>query len=368
MEVVKLSALEPYDVKALQSEYHSFSTRDTYIQLCHSVGCKVIAEVAKMFPDVVDSWEEVRSIDLSRTYVGPKGLQVIIQMCMRLPKLVSFSAADNHLTNDSAYAVAQMAVFHPSLSEIDLSRNRFISWSGAMWLLELTQRNPQITTVQIYKTSIDQDCAEVIFLQTRRNAATVFAGRGTMSVPANHPSAIHLRAMKKFFNDIQENGTVPVTALVDGFHEQLRIMGRQRDAVKYTDSYFEALMSRAPSQRLDWNAFAIVLFAQGAMFDQETCDKLYRVFLEFNVDTTLGKAEAIVEVKDFHLVHQRLMNAPIDPADMQFYLMRLGLDKTMTIGWDEFLITFYPRGPTEGMKPIGILETPLFAPESLMHY
>eukprot|EP00796_Vickermania_ingenoplastis_P012978 gene12978-8829_t len=363
MDGVKLASVEPYDVKQLQDEYHSFSPRDTYIQICHQMSCKVVPDVAKIFPHSIGAWDDVTSVDLSRTYVGPKGLQVILQMCMRLPRLVSFSVADNHLTNDSAYAVAQMALFHPSLVEVDLSRNRFVSWSGAMWLLELAQRNPQITNVQIYKTSIDTDCAEAIFVQTRRNAATVFASRGVAAVPANHPSVIHLRAMKRFFSDIQENGTVPVTALVDGFHEQLRIMGRQRDAVKYTDSFFQSLMGRAPSQRLDWNAFAIVLFAHGTTFDQETCESLHKVFMEFNVDSSPGKGEPIVEVKDFPLIHQRLYNAVLDPADLQFYLMRLGLERHMTVTWDEFLITFFPRGPEQGMKPIGILGTPLGTPE-----
>lgn len=237
-----------------------------------------------------------------------------------------------------------------------------------MWLLELAQRNPQITTVQVYKTSIDQECAEALFLQTRRNAATVFAARGVGPNPSNHPSVIHLRAMKRFFNDIQENGTVPTVALVDGFHEQLRIMGRQREAVKYTDSYFQSLMSRSPTQRLDWNGFAIVLFANGAVFDQETCDNLHKIFLEFNVDSSPGKGEPLVEVKEFPLIHQRIHGSILDPNDLPFYLMRLGLDKNMTIGWDEFLITFYPRGPEQGMRPIGIISTPLGAPDPLMHY
>lgn len=367
MDGVKLTSLEPYDVKQLQDEYHSFSPRDTYIQICHQLNCKVVPELAKMFPNVVGCWEEVTSIDLRRSYVGAKGLQVILQMCMRLPKLTFFSAADNHLTNDSAYRIAQMAVYHPSLTEIDLSDNRFISWSGAMWLLELVQHNQQITNVQIFKTSIDAECAEMLFLQTRRNAAALFAARG-VAAPANHPSVIHLRAMKRFFNDIQEGGTVPVSALVDGFHEQLRIMGRQRDSVKYTDSFFDALVARAPSQRLDWNAFSIVLFAHGAVYDEETCEALHKVFMEFNVDASLGKSEPIIEVKDLRLIHQRLYNNPLNPDDLIFYLSRLGLSNNMTITWDEFLITFYPRGPVEGMKPIGILETPLHAPEPLMHY
>jgi len=104
------------------------------------------------------------------------------------------------------------------------------------------------------------------------------------------------------------------------------------------------------------------------MYDQATCDSLYRIFLEFNVDPSLTKREAMVEVKEIAFIHQRIYNSVLDPADLTFYLMRLGLDMTMTISWDEFLIVFFPRAPGAGMKPLGLLSTPLDTPDALLHH
>lgn len=359
--------LQPYDVKALQSGFHAFSPRVAYIKLCERSHCRPITEVARMFPSEVGVWDEVTSIDLSRTYVGPKGLQVIVELCKLFPQVTYFSAMDSHLTNESVYHIVAMALFHPSLSKINVSCNRFISFTGAMWLLELTQRNSRITHIQLLKTNVDRNYSEAIFFQTRQNAAAVFAAKGMIAKPADHPNVIHLRAMKRFFMEIQENGTVPSSALAEGFKEQLRIMGRQRDAGKYTDTFYETLIRRATTPRLDWNAFAVVLFIDG-MYDQATCDSLYRIFLEFNVDPSLTKREAMVEVQDFPYIHQRIYNSVLDPADLTFYMMRLGLDITMTISWDEFLIVFFPRAPGAGMKPLGLLSTPLDTPDALLHH
>lgn len=368
MDGFSLDDLEPYDVRHLQDEYHSFSPRDTYVLLCHKVGVKPVPTVAKFFPAEPGNWDNVVRLDLSLSYVGHKGFLVMLQMCMRLPKLTYFSAADNHLTNDSIYALARMALFHPGLCEIDVSSNPFVSWSAAMWLLELVQRNQQITCLLTTGTSIEEDWQELLFEQTRHNAAAMFVAKGGASKPTHHPNATFLRAIKRYFQDIQdENGTVPVASIIDGFNELQRIKGKKVERQTHSESFFQAMVARAPSvERLDWQAFAVILFCSGISYNPRLSHEIRRVFDAFNVAPP--KHEPQVEVKDFPLIYERLFHRKMLPTDAAQYTARMGLELGMTALWDEFLITFYPHGPEEGERPVGILNTPMGTLDSLAHY
>lgn len=490
MDGLKLAFSPAYDVKKLREEFHSFSPRDGYIELCHQQSVKPNTTVSKSFPAEIGRWDDVTRIDLSRTYVGPKGFEVILQMCKRLPNLTFLGAGDNHLTNDSVYSLASMGLYHPSLAEIDLRGNRFISWSGAMWLIELAQKNNALTSIQVAYTSIDLARQETLFEQTRINAAIQFSAHGSKMNPPDHPSVLHLRAMKRFFVDLQdESETIPITAIADGFHEYLRIIGRQQEIGNYTETYFQALMSRVTpgSTRIDWNAFVVLLFCPGAAYNIQLCELLRRVFLSFNVEETTrrlpmssfgsisgagtagihGPKEPVVQAKDLLLIYQRLqllyahggevggrrqrsftrrssiggggleatggpagsimiqpfkisprdagrrgslfdyslggsstgmmagtlggissqssspsrhiptsggtltftsaaLSSPTE-AEMASLYSRLGIKREATLTWDEFLLVFYPRGPEEGVKLVGIFETSLAIPDALRH-
>lgn len=505
MNGVKLAFALPYDVKKLREEFHSFSPRDAYFALCHQHHVKANKAVAQSFSTAVGMWEDITRIDLSRTYVGPKGFEVVLQMCRRLPNLTFLGAVDNHLTNESIYALAAMGLFHPSLAEIDLRGNRFISWSGATWLIELAQKNNALTSIQVAYTSVDLQHQEVLFEQTRINAAIQFSFHGSVVNPPDHPSVLHLRAMKRFFVDIQdENETIPVSAIKDGFHEYLRIIGRQHEIGNYTDTYFQELISRVPpgSNAIDWNAFVVLLFCPGAAYSAPLCELLQRVFLSFNVEESSrrlhhmssfpattsvaaaglnGPKEPIVQAKDLWSIFQRIQllyanggeiggrrrrsfarmsgvgvssgkggggtsgglegiggnsscilavparitprdtgrrgslfdyslgggggtsvvppfpaslsgfspqtNPPLRPAggntltftssaaalwspteaELASLYARLDIKRDATLTWDEFLLVFYPRGPEEGVKPVGIFGTPLAFPDALRH-
>lgn len=331
MDELKLESSVPYDVNKIKEEFHSFSPHDAYMELCYQQKVKVNREVAKIFPVALGRWEDVTRIDLSHTYVGPKGFEVILQMCKRLPSLTFLGAADHHLNNASVYALTCMALYHPSLAEIDLRGNRFISWSGGMWLTELAEKNTVVTSIQVSYTNIDHQRQEVLFEQTRLNAAIQFSIHGTVN-PPDQQHVIHVRAMKRFFAEIQdENGTVPLNAVIDGFQEYLRIMGRQQEIGNYTETFFQGLLARAPPScaRVDWNAFVILLFCPGASYDGQIRDVLRRAFLDFNVEESLRrmpysslfatsaipnaagfstKKEPIVQAKDLWLIYERIQH------------------------------------------------------------
>ncbi|KAF5221378.1 leucine-rich repeat-containing protein [Trypanosoma cruzi] len=360
------SAGQPYDVQQLQSEFHAISPAEAYGELCQRFQCHAIAAVAAMFPSGVGQWNGTTELNLSRLYVGPKGVRPVVEMCKRLPALRSFNCANNYLTNDSVYFITRMAMFHPALERIEVSYNEFISWTGGTFLTELVVRNTNIKEVGIRSTAIPTRVAEAVFEQTRRNCVLAYQAVGRMPKPTNHPAAIHLRTMKRFFMDIQENGTVPVSALVDGFRERLRILGQERDLSKYTESFFETLCRQVPQDRITWEAFILTLRMDGSLYDADFVKKVQRVFLEFNIEPSAG-TEGFVEVRDLAAMFTRLYGEPPTPKELANMRSLLGLNDTMTLHWDEFLPLMYIRGPKDKCMAMGWNLSPLYIP-TMLHF
>lgn len=96
-----------------------------------------------------------------------------------------------------------MAYNHPSLHSIELYDNDGITWTGAMNLANLLLHNVNITHVDVRHTNIESNVAEMLFGQCRKNARALFAQHKKNPKLSAHPTAIHLRAMKRYFHDAQ---------------------------------------------------------------------------------------------------------------------------------------------------------------------
>ncbi|ESL08989.1 hypothetical protein TRSC58_03298 [Trypanosoma rangeli SC58] len=355
------SAGQPYNVQQLQSEFHAISPAEAYGELCQRHQCHPITAVAAMFSNGVGNWNATTTLDFSRIYVGPKGIRPVVEMCKRLPALTLLNCANNYLTNDSVYFITRMAMFHPALERIELACNEFISWTGGTYLTELVVRNANIKEVGTRSTAIPTRVAEAVFEQTRRNCVLASQTVGRMPKPTNHPVAIRLRTMKRFFMERQENGTVPASVLAEGFREHLSILGQERDIGNYTPDFYEKLCQGLPQDRIPWEAFIITLQLDGSIYDADLVKKVQRVFLEFNLEPTAG-TNGFVEVRDLAVMFTRLYGEPPTSAELANMYASLGLDDTMTLHWDEFLPLMYIRGPKENSLASAWQLTPLHFP------
>ncbi|KAH9601118.1 hypothetical protein LSM04_001745 [Trypanosoma melophagium] len=348
----------PYNVQQLQSEFHALSPREAYRELCQRFQCRPISAVAAMFPDRIGEWNKTTELSFARLYVGPKGVRPVVELCKRLPDLKSLNFADNYLTNDSVYFITRMAIHHPSLERIELSDNEFISWTGGTYLAELVVRNTNVKEVGVRHTALPQPVAEAVFEQTRRNCVLAFHASGSTPRPSIHPAVIHLRAMKRYFKEVQQNGTVPAAALVDGLRERMRILGQERDFGAFTDDFFEQLRARAPQELITWEMFIVLLRLDGTEYDDVLIKKLQRVFMEFNMEPSAGM-EGFIEARDLAAVHARLYGEPVSSEEAKHLCSLIGVDETMTIHWDEFLMIMYVRGPKETYNALSWTRTPL---------
>ncbi|RNF26031.1 putative calpain-like cysteine peptidase [Trypanosoma conorhini] len=360
------TAGQPYNVQQLQSEFHAISPAEAYAELCQRHQCHPIRAVAAMFSSVVGNWNATTTLNFSRLYVGPKGIRPVVEMCKRIPALASLNCANNYLTNDSVYFITRMAMFHPALERIELACNEFISWTGGTYLTELVVRNANIKEVGTRSTAIPTRVAEAVFEQTRRNCVLAAQASGRMPKPPTHPAVIHLRTLKRFFMERQENGTVPASVLADGFRERLRILGQERDIDNYTDDFYEKLRRGLPQDRIPWEAFVITLRMDGSLYDADLVKKIQRVFLEFNLEPAAG-VEGFVEVRELAAMFARLYGEPPTPLERVNMYSYLGLDDTMTLRFDEFLPLMYVRGPKEKTLASGWQLTPLHPP-TMFHF
>lgn len=366
---VLLEASKAYDTYQLQGEHHSFSPREAYVQLCERFKCKPIGAVANMLSHTTGAWDAVEVVDLSRTYVGHKGAVPIIELCKCLSSLRRVNLSDNYLTNDATWNLAYMAMYHPTLREIELRGNSFISWSGAMCLMQALLRNARLTYVGLHKTGIPAHITEVLFHQARRNAVAMFVALGNVPKPSSDSNAVHLRAMRRYFLTVQESdGTMARSKIAESYREQVRILGRERDLCHYDADFFAALEARAPSDFITWEAFIVLVLLGAPVFSSHVEESLRNVFLEFNMDSTAVVEKGFVEAKSFAEVHQRLYGTVPQPADLKVYFDTLGLNDTHTVNWDEFLYVWYNRSPVEGSRPVGALLTPMPQNMAPLHY
>lgn len=400
LDSLPLSDLKPYDVYELQAEYQCYSPREAYIQLCGQMDCRPSRAVAAMLPAEPGSWDRVQYIDLSRSYVGPKGVLPVVELCKRLPSLRRLSLAANYLQNDCLWYVAQLALYHPSLAEIDLSDNEFVSWSGAMCLATAVVQNPRLTSVNLLRTAVEPATAEAVFYHTRKNAvAMAVATRRVAPSPSMHVSAIHLRAIRRFFDSIKDpaTGCVDRDGIAAGYRERLHLLGRSEALAGCDDAFFEELRARAPSDRVTWEMFLLLAVLDAVEYADQLVAALRRIFKEFNINAApmldrmaqLGGpdgasalppapalparssalAQGFVEADAFPAVYVRLYGTNPGAKELESIAGTLGLQAGVhTVNWDEFLYTWYCKGPTPGSLVIGAKLTDLPREVRPFHY
>jgi hypothetical protein len=354
---------QPYSAAEIHAKFPSTTPQELYSLLCKSCKCKAIPAVAMMFPDTQRSWGTMTSLDLSQSYVGPKGVVPVIEMCKALPNITSVILRDNYLSNESVWLLSKMALYHPSLTTIDLGKNP-ISWTGAMCLVELVTRNHHITDVHLVGTSILPNVTEAISAQALKNASLGASRTRNGINPCNHPTTIRQRAMRRYFYDVAARGgkqqgdvglTVPKSLLADGLKELWKISGREREITQRTPLFYENFVNRASQDTITWEEFFLVIMLEDVKFNEGFVDRIKAVFDQFDVDGC-----GYVEARALRGMMTMLSPTQTPPTaeELQSKMRYYDLDSNMTLGWDEFLLLMYDHGPVVGSKG-EMTQTPL---------
>lgn len=96
------------------------------------------------------------TMDLSRNYIGDKGMGPLLLVIQKSPALRTIILSDNGLRNNSIRMLCAVAASHPSLQHIDLSDN-YISEGAGFALLHLIEENRRIKVIEMGNTKIAAD-------------------------------------------------------------------------------------------------------------------------------------------------------------------------------------------------------------------
>ena len=94
--------------------------------------------------------------DLSRNYIGDKGLGPVLQVIQRCPQLKRVILRDNGLRNNAVKQLAATAAKHQGLTSIDVSNN-YVSEGAAKALAQLLETHKRIVDIGIAGTKFEAD-------------------------------------------------------------------------------------------------------------------------------------------------------------------------------------------------------------------
>ncbi|KAG5506385.1 hypothetical protein JKF63_05888 [Porcisia hertigi] len=361
---------EAHSVTGSQVEFADCSPREAYAIICYRCRSTPLASASVMFPDVAGGWGELTTLDFSRTYVGSQGALPVIELCRHLPRLQSLVFCDSYLNNKTVWHLVQMALDHPCLERVDLSGNEYISWSGAMCIVELVLRNPRIIYVGLRGSTISTKIVNSIEAQTRRNAVNRFRSEEMKPSPPVHPAAVYIRSLKHLFETHQQEGCVGAFLLETGLEELSRLSGRTGEPRLFTDNHFAKLKARAPPEGLTCEAFLVLLLIDGSTYDEATVEKLKQIFVLFNMDPSVSDplSDGFVLGRDIADIMTHVYGSRPSDADVAALRRRLGVTAETTLDWREFLYVAYPHGPRVGDRLCGVACRPPANPIEVMHY
>lgn len=124
---------------------------DLYVYYCRRCDCKPNSRFCKEMRDAFDAANGVRDlhvIDLSTNYLGPRGVEPVLEMARNVYSLRRLDLRNNMLEHDDVEKVMRAVCRHPNLQEINLSFNNIHDSSTAN-LVHLLRTNRNILSLLV---------------------------------------------------------------------------------------------------------------------------------------------------------------------------------------------------------------------------
>ena len=153
------------------------SLRETYEDSCREHAAHPNSVLLKLLPDRQGVGLASDTLDLSRNYVGDRGVMPVLAVCQRSTQLKRLVLVENGLRNAGVINLCAVLAKHPSVTAVDLSSN-YISQGAATALAQLLSENPRIVDLGIANTKFDVDARLRLKELTQHNANLRIAGGG----------------------------------------------------------------------------------------------------------------------------------------------------------------------------------------------
>lgn len=129
------------------------SLQETYMRACAEVGLRPNSAVLGLLPEKGGAEFGSVTLDLSRNYVGDKGVAPIFATLQRMPNVRAVVLSENGLRNKGIELLCTSAAQMTQLEFIDVSDN-FISDGAAVALERLLMANRHVKDVAFENTKI----------------------------------------------------------------------------------------------------------------------------------------------------------------------------------------------------------------------
>ncbi|KAG5472421.1 hypothetical protein LSCM1_03820 [Leishmania martiniquensis] len=164
------------------SYYIGYSQREIYKKRCSELGCACNSAVVQLLSDVPDDAASLTSLDLSRNFLGRKGIIPLLDVIESAEHLRSLDLRDQQLGNDVLELICARLRRHPSLLKLNLSNNP-ITLAVSSALLDLAKENSVLQYILLEKTLVRSSMVTAIEVQLEKNRALARAASTALPLP-----------------------------------------------------------------------------------------------------------------------------------------------------------------------------------------
>lgn len=151
--------------------FFSVSLHDAYLATCKREGVKPNSVLARTLPTTVATASDITEVDLSTNFVGARGCKVLLEVAAGMPCLRRLCLRDNQLTNDVVDDLCRHLKQHPSLCELDISRNPISHTGGKALLYYAAHCNSRLIALNANETLLNEGLKKRLDEQIRVNRA-----------------------------------------------------------------------------------------------------------------------------------------------------------------------------------------------------
>lgn len=145
-----------------------YSPREVYEVECAKFNCKKNSAICNFLSERPDDFKSISVIDLSKNFVGPKGVLPLLEVVRLCENLELLNLCGQQLDKNAIDALCLVLRSHPTVIHLNLSANP-LSMSAGTSLLLLAKDNPLIQHINLTDSFIKPSVLLAINAQLERN-------------------------------------------------------------------------------------------------------------------------------------------------------------------------------------------------------
>eukprot|EP00756_Hemistasia_phaeocysticola_P034316 Hpha_TRINITY_DN16515_c1_g8::TRINITY_DN16515_c1_g8_i1::g.133865::m.133865/K04515/CAMK2; calcium/calmodulin-dependent protein kinase (CaM kinase) II len=140
-------------------------TRMRYAALCKKLCVRPNSDIEKI---LTEATSEINNVDLSKNYLGPKGLLALLPLVQQKPEIISLKFGNNGVNNTVVQELCRIIKTHPGVQSVDLSENAISHLAGRQ-ILDAVSTNKRIVEFMLDNTMLAESAIRRIAEAVERN-------------------------------------------------------------------------------------------------------------------------------------------------------------------------------------------------------